>query len=313
MFRWNAKTLSLGATVLVFVLLYGAAAVAYPQFLSSQVFGNLLRDNAVLGLTALGMTLVIFTGGIDLAVGSVVGFTSILIARLIGDAGWHPLAAFALALAIATLYGAAAGAVIDCFVLPPFLITLAGMFLVRGLAYVVSLESQSIAHPLYEAAADFSLDRFPIETIVFLAVCLYATYVAHFTRFGRNVYAVGGNPQSAVLMGLPVRRTLIGVYAFSAACAAGAGILVTLNAQSGDPQAGMMLELDAIAAVVIGGTLLSGGVGLVEGTILGVLILGTIQTLIMFEGSLNSSWTRIAIGVLLLAFIGLQRLLRGRQ
>jgi simple sugar transport system permease protein len=259
------------------------------------------------------MTLVILSGGIDLAVGAVVGLTSILIARLIGDAGWHPLAAWSAALVIGTLYGAAAGAIVHYFVLPPFLITLAGMFLIRGVAYVVSLAAMPIDHSWYAAAGDFSLDFFPVETLVLLVVWLIAMVIAHFTRFGRNLYAIGGNAQSALLMGLPVARTTIGVYAFSAACATMAGIISTLNAQSGDPQAGTMLELDAIAAVVIGGTLLSGGVGFVEGTLVGVMILGTIQTWIIFQGTLDSSWSRIATGGLLVAFIGLQRLLQARS
>src|SRR5690606_7322539 len=132
------------------------------------------------------------------------------------------------------------------------------------------------------------------------------------TRFGRAVYAIGGSEQSAALMGLPVASTVVRVYAFSGFCSALAGVVYTLYMLSGYSLHGMGLELDAIAAVVIGGTMLSGGIGYVSGTFVGVLILGIIQTLIAFDGSLSSWWTRIVIGVLLLVFCLLQRLLESR-
>jgi simple sugar transport system permease protein len=147
---------------------------------------------------------------------------------------------------------------------------------------------------------------------IFLLIVALGVYLAKATRFGRNVYAVGGNETSALLMGLPVGRTKIGIYAFSGFCSALAGVVNTFYMQSGNASTGVGLELDAIAAVVIGGTLLSGGVGTVFGTFLGVLILGIIQTILTFEGTLSSWWTRIAIGLLLLVFILLQRMIQGR-
>jgi simple sugar transport system permease protein len=149
----------------------------------------------------------------------------------------------------------------------------------------------------------------PLTAMIFLVTLGAGIYLAHFTPFGRNVYALGGNEQSAVLMGLPVARTKVLVYALSGFCAALGGVVYSLYTVSGDPRAGIALELDAIAAVVIGGTLLTGGVGWVIGTLLGVLILGIIQTAINFEGTLNAGWTRVAVGLLLFAFIALQRLI----
>jgi simple sugar transport system permease protein len=151
--------------------------------------------------------------------------------------------------------------------------------------------------------------------LIAIAVVLLAVFIAHATPFGRAVYAVGGNEHSAVLMGLPVRSTLIGVYTLSGFCSALAGVVFTLYMLSGYGLHAVGLELDAIAAVVIGGTLLTGGVGFVAGTLFGVLILGIIQTLIMFDGSLSSWWTRIVIGGLLFVFCLLQRVFeteRGR-
>ena len=139
---------------------------------------------------------------------------------------------------------------------------------------------------------------------------MLAIGVARYTRFGRNVYALGGNEQAALLMGLPVGRTTVMIYALSGCCAAGAGILYATGSQSGDASAAYLLELDAIAAVVIGGTLLTGGVGSMAGTLLGVLILAVITIVPVYEGNLNSWWTKIAIGGLLLVFILLQRLLQ---
>ena len=142
---------------------------------------------------------------------------------------------------------------------------------------------------------------------------LVALFVAHCTPFGRSVYAVGGSEDSAVLMGLPVRRTLIGVYTLSGFCSALAGVVFTFYMLSGYGLHAVGMELDAIAAVVIGGTLLTGGVGYVAGTLFGVLMLGIIQTLISFDGTLSSWWTRIVVGVLLFAFCLLQRLLSRRS
>jgi simple sugar transport system permease protein len=299
------------ATVTVFVLLCAAAALRYPGFLSWAVFRNLLADNAFLGLAAIGMTFVILAGGIDLSVGAMIGFSSILIAKLSAQ-HVHPLSAIALAMAVGTGLGAGMGALIHFMALPSFLVTLAGMFFIRGLGFVISLEAVTIKHRFYDAISDFSLQTLPVVSMVFLAALAAAIYLAHYTRFGRNVYAIGGNEQSALLMGLPVGATKVWLYALSGFCSSLAGVVYTFYTSSGSATAGTMLELDAIAAAVIGGTLLSGGVGTVFGTLVGVLILGLIQTIITFEGTLSSWWTKIGIGVLLLSFILLQRFLQSR-
>lgn len=315
------KHVPLAATVGVCALLYTGAALRFDGFFSWRVGVDLLADNAVLGLAAIGVTFVILSGGIDLSMGAVIGCTSIVLAELITRCGLHPLCAMLLLLTLGAGFGAGMGTIIHLFRLPPFLVTLAGMFLARGVGLVISQESVHIQHPLYQAVSDFGANTFPgtslrilpAPALVFLAVLLVAMYVAHYTRFGRNVYAVGGSEASALLMGLPVGRTKVGVYALSGLCSALAGIVHTLYTSSGSAaEAGKLLELDAIAAVVIGGTLLSGGVGYVFGTLVGVLIFGIIQTAITFEGTLDSWWTRIAVGVLLLAFILMQRLVQSR-
>ena len=264
------------------------------------------------------MTFVILSGGIDLSVGGVVGLVSISLALLMEKHGMHAAAAIPLVLVMGAALGTAMGVCIHCFALPPFLVTLAGMFFARGLAFVLQLESLPITRYFDGIATALSVPlggklALPATAVILLAVFLIALWVAHFTRFGRNVYAVGGSEPSAVLMGLPVGRTKIGVYALSGFCAALAGVVYSLYTYSGNPTAGTGLELDAIAAVVIGGTLLSGGVGYLAGTLVGVLIFGIIQTAITFDGTLSSWWAKIVIGGLLLGFILLQMLLQRTQ
>ncbi len=295
----------LAATTAVCVLLYAAACWRYPHFFSWPVLANFFTDNAFLGLAALGLTFVILSGGIDLSVGAVIGCTSILVATLISRLNVHPALALPAVMLLGTAFGAWMGVLTHVFRLPPFLVTLAGMFLARGVGFLVSLESIPITHPWYGRLAGYSAP-------VFIGAWLIAVYVAQYTRFGRNVYAVGGSESSALLMGLPVGRTKVGVYALSGLCSSAAGIVYTFYTASGNASAGTTLELDAIAAVVMGGTLLSGGVGHVAGTLLGVLLYGIIQTIVVFEGTLSSWWTRIAIGLLVLVFVLLQRLVQAR-
>ena len=304
---------SLAATVLVLVLLYGVASWNYEGFFTLRVFVNLLGDNSFLAIAAVGMTFVILSGGIDLSVGAVLGFTTIFIGTLIAKHGVHPAIAIGLALLIGTMLGAGMGWLIHRYELPPFLVTLGGMFFGRGMAFVVSQESVEIEHPFYTAVRAFQVPltkwaALPTTALVFLAVFAIGLFLAHQTRFGRNVYAMGGSETSARLMGLPVERTKVTVYALSGLCSALAGVVASFY-MSGNPAIGVGFELDVIASVVIGGTLLTGGVGTLAGTLAGVLIFGTIQSALVFDGRLNSWWLRIVVGGLLLLFILFQRFL----
>lgn len=312
-----ARNLPLFITGGILLALFATASVLYDGFFGWGVTANLFSDNAFLGIAALGMTLVIFSGGIDLSVGAVIGFTSILTATLITGQGWHPLVAWPAALACGTTLGLAMGAIIQVFRLPPFLITLAGLFFARGLAFIVNTESVPIQHGVYRTLSDIHLPLGPLDlsfaAIVLLAMCAAAYAIGHHTRFGRNLLAIGGNESSAILMGLPVGRTKIAVYALNGFFASLAGIVATLYTGSGNPSMGIGLELDAIAVVVIGGTLLTGGRGHVAGTLLGLLTFGVIQAAILFDGRLNSWWMRIVVGLLLLVFILMQRYLLTRK
>ncbi|MET9378080.1 galactofuranose ABC transporter, permease protein YjfF [Streptomyces sp. NPDC002992] len=317
-FRRNRAFVPLLVTAALLVIMFSAGSVQYEGFFSGQVLLNLLIDNAFLLVVAVGMTFVILTGGIDLSVGAMLALSTMVAAWLVQQHGWPPLLVIPLVLAIGTLSGTLMGWVIHTFDIQPFIVTLAGMFLARGLCYTISTESISIDDPAFVAIAQ---TRLPLpgglfvspSVIIALLVLLAAFVVLHRTRLGRNVYALGGNEQSALLMGLPVARTKIAVYAISGFCSALGGVLLTFYMLSGYGLHGVGLELDAIAATVIGGTLLTGGSGFVLGTALGVMVLGLIQTIISFQGTLSSWWTRIVIGGLLLVFILLQRLITGRR
>ena len=308
-----ARQLPLLTTAAILIGLYGAAALAYDGFFSARVMTSLLTDNAFLGIAAVGMTLVIFSGGIDLSVGAVIGFTSIFTATLIEVHQLPPGLAWALALLAGAALGAGMGALIYFFRLPPFLITLAGMFLARGAAFWLNTESVGIGHDLYNRLSAYELAfgsaGLTATALLLLGTLLAGYVIGHHTRFGRNLLAIGGNEQSALLMGLPIGATQVGVYALNGFCAALAGIVATLYTGSGNPSMGIGLELDAIAIVVIGGTLLTGGRGHVVGTLLGILIFGTIQAAILFDGRLSPWWMRIVVGALLLGFILIQRFL----
>ncbi len=228
----------------------------------------------------------------------------------------HPRLPIPLAVAIVlgtgTLLGLVMGGIIRTFAIPAFIVTLAGLFFARGLALIVREQAQPIMHPFYRFITMWGIDtgttRVPLAALVFLAVVAAGIYLSSYTRFGRNVYALGGNEEAALLMGLPVGRTKVGVHTLSGFCAALGGIVFTIYSSGGNPAAGVGMELDAIAAVVVGGTLLSGGVGYVFGTLFGVLIFGIIRTGIDFQGTLSTWWTKVAVGVLLLFFILLQKL-----
>jgi simple sugar transport system permease protein len=306
-------------TAALFLAMYLGGLGRYRNygFADPQVFLNLFIDNGYLLVAAVGATFVIMSGGIDLSVGSLIGFTTMFTAWLVERQGLPLVLVIPLALGVGAFGGFLMGYVIHNFEIQPFIVTLAGLFLFRGLCLVISKESISIGDAsvssLAQAQVSLGVGFLSVGAIVALVVSGIALYVLHYTRFGRRVYAIGGNEQSALLMGLPLGGTKIAVYTVSGFCSALAGLLFMLYIQSGDPLHAVGMELDAIAAVVIGGTLLTGGSGYVLGTLFGVLVLGLIKSIIQFEGTLSSWWTKIATGVLLCAFILIQRAMTNRK
>jgi len=313
----NAQYFTSAVTVVLLVAMLLAGGAAYDGFLSLQVLLNLLIDNAFLLVIAIGMGFVILSGGIDLSVGSVLALSTMITAWLLQSAGWPPGVVIPAVLLLGALFGGAMGAIIHYFKLQPFIVTLAGMFLARGLCYLIDINSITIDEPFFVAMSQAQLPFFggfiSPGALIALVLLGFAVWLGHYSAFGRALYAVGGNEQSAEMMGLPVARTKVLVYAFSSFCAALGGVLFSFYMLSGYGLHAQGTELDAIAAVVIGGTLLTGGYGYIAGALSGVLVLGTIQTLIAFDGTLSSWWTRIVIGALLFVFCVVQRLIGLRR
>ncbi|NBK20899.1 MAG: sugar ABC transporter permease YjfF [Spirochaetia bacterium] len=309
-FRLSKRDMPLVATFLVFIALYAFGGLNYRNFISARVFFNLLTDNAVLGITAIGMTFVIISGGIDLSVGAVISTTAMTIAVL-ARSGMPTVLVIAIALSFGTTLGFLMGSMIQYFKTPPFIVTLAGMFFARGVGYVLSLGSVPITDSFYTKASAIGIrignGKLTVPAIVLLLMIVIAQYISKKTQFGRNVFALGGNEQSAILMGLPVARTKILVYTFSGFCSALAGLIYTFYTLSGYGLAAMGLEMEAIASAVIGGTLMTGGYGTIWGTLLGTLIQGLIKSIIAFDGQFSVFWIKLFTGGMLLMFILLQK------
>ena len=306
-------------TITIFILIYVAGGRLYPAMQKPQVFFNLFINTAALLIVSIGMTFVILTKGIDLSVAGMIALTSAASAALLVN-GLNPVIVMLLMLLMGIVFGLVMGGIIHYLKVEPFIVTLMGLFFARGMAFIITLSSLTIKDPFYRYLAltkihipFFEKAYLYIPSLVGPLLLLVAIYLANFTRFGRTVYAIGNNEQSAMLMGLPVGRTKITVYTFGGFCSALAGIVWSISLLSGYGGYAPGMELDAIASVVIGGTLLTGGVGNVIGTLFGVLINGTIVSILQFNGTLSSWWTRIGVGVLTLIFIGIQSLFYMRK
>jgi galactofuranose transport system permease protein len=306
-----------GALVALAVL-FVFAALRYESFLTQENLVNVLRQNSMIGLVALGMTFVILTGGIDLSVGSLLALAGVVAASL---AGRGTLVALAAAVGLTTLLGLVNGAVISKVRIQPFIVTLAMMVAVRGLALRLTDEGDTVR--VERSAQGFTeLGRGRLELgalelpypILILFVAFAAGWlVLNHTRFGRHVYALGDNEEAARLMGLNVGRVTLGVYALSGALAGLAGVILASRLGAGQPVAGLGWELDAIAAVVVGGTLLTGGQGSVVSTLVGVVLLGMIFNVFNLEGWITPWWQLVLRGVILLFVVIVQSRLSGRK
>lgn len=314
----------LGASVvLVLMLLIGQLRYSTPHrgFISLRLFSNLVADNSYLLVLAVGMTFVILTGGIDLSVGAVVALVGLVIAVLL-TAGVPLPVVLLIALLVGAACGTLIGIMVHYFDVQPFIASLAVMFLARGLCNIISVQSLSITDPGFGRLASWGIklgtgsDVFRINASLIIAVIVIVAgfLILHYTRVGRTVYALGSGDDglAAGLMGLPVGFTRVGVYVLSGVCAGIAGIMFALYTKSGFNLTGIGMELDAIAPVAIGGTLLIGGSGFVLGSVVGVFVYGLLQVIIAREG-LDSWWTKVLIGVFLLIFVLLQRVVSARR
>lgn len=304
---------SFAVTVVLFLILYGVGMAMYKGFMRPQVFLNLFIDNAALIVVTVGITFTLLIGGIDLSVGAVVALCCMILAWVLANTGIPVGIAVIGVLLLGTIFGLLQGYIITKFDLQPFIITLAGMFFCRGMTAVISRDTITIDNEAYVAIAseriDLGVGFISVGAIIALLAMLVAAIVLGYTKFGRTVFAIGGNESSASLMGLPVFRTKVMVYTISGFCSALGGVVYSLIMLTGYNLHGLGMEMDAIASSVIGGTLLTGGVGFIPGTLFGVLIQGVILTFINFQGTLSAWWTKIVVGALLCVFIVMQALI----
>ncbi len=314
-------------TVVLFAVMYAAGMIVFSDkgFAKPQMFFNLFITNAGLLVISMGLTIVMISGGIDISVGSVTALVCMASAYSMENMGQSAYVAVAIALGIGLAYGIVQGILVAYLEIQPFIVTLAGLFFGRGMTAVISKEMISIKNETFLAWANYKiylpvgsyskrgkfLPAYIYPTVVIaLLIVVIIILVMKFTKFGRSVYAVGGNAQSAMMMGLDVKKTKLKAYILDGILAGCGGFLFCLNSCAGFVEQAKGLEMDAISSAVIGGTLLSGGVGTPFGTIFGVLIKGTISSLITTQGTLSSWWVRIVLSALLCFFIVLQSVLR---
>jgi len=324
----NSNTLLLVITIVLFFVMYAAGCIIYADkgFSHVQTFLNLFITNAGLICVTCGMTCVMLTGGIDISVGSLVAMDCMILAYGMGVKGYSCLSQLILVLVVGIVFGFVQGFLVGYLQIQPFIVTMAGLFFARGMTAVICTDQISItqsSNPAYYAMANAKifLPRFLGYTnskgklqipfirptvLIALAVVIVIFFVLKYTRFGRNLYAVGGSQVSAAMMGLDVKSTKLKAYVLSSFLCSIGGICYSLNTMSGSVQQAKGFEMDAIASAVIGGTLLTGGVGNVIGSLFGVLTTGTITTLVTTNGKLLSSWANIATAALLCFFIILQ-------
>jgi simple sugar transport system permease protein len=324
--KLNGTLFLLFITIAMFAFMYIAGMIIFADkgFAKPQMFLNLFISNAGLLVIACGLTLVMITGGIDISVGSVVALVCMVSADLMENKGFSAVQALIVALLIGIAFGVVQGYLVSYLEIQPFIVTLAGMFFGRGMTAIISTEMISIKNETFLAWANAKIYLpfgytnkhgmlvksyiYPTVVVAVLIVILVAILLKY-TKFGRSLYAIGGNQQSAIMMGLNVKSAKMRAYVLDGFLAGLGGFLFCLNSCAGFVEQAKGLEMDAISAAVIGGTLLSGGVGTVVGTMFGVLIKGTIASLITTQGTLSSWWVRIALSALLCFFIVLQAII----
>ena len=325
--QMNSNTMLLVITIVLFVVLYAGGCIAYADkgFTNLQTFLNLFRTNAGLICVACGMTCVMLTGGIDISVGSIVALDCMLLAQGMGEWNMSAPVMMLLVLVIGLAFGLFMGFCVGYLEIQPFIVTMAGMFFARGMTAVISTNQLSITAETSQFFYDLANFRIylpfggtvnkagklvmpyiGVGVVVALVVLVAIFLILRYTKFGRSLYAVGGSEQSAAMMGLDVKKTKLKAYVLSSFLCSIGGICYCMNTMSASVSQATGMEMDAISSAVIGGTLLTGGVGNVIGSLFGVLINGTISTIVKTNGKLASSWPNILTAILLCFFIVLQ-------
>lgn len=323
----NQTSFLLLITIVLFFIMYAVGCILFKDqgFARTQNFLNLFISNAGLIVIGIGMTVVMITGGIDISVGSFVAMGCMMLAWMMEKGGVGAVPAVIIVLITGIVFGLVQGFLVAYMDIQPFIVTLAGMFFARGMTAIISKDMISITNETFMAWAKVKIylpfggylnkkgmmiQPYIYPTVIIAFVLLIAAFIMlKYTKFGRSIYAVGGSQQSALMLGLNVRKVKLKAYVLDGFLCGVGSVLFCLNTLGGFVEQAKGFEMDAIASSVIGGTLLTGGVGNVVGTLFGVMIKATIEAFITFQGTLSSWWTRITIAALLCFFIVLQSIL----
>ena len=315
--------LLLAITIIIFVLMYlGAMIFLGKGFLRAQTFFNILNNNAALIILSCGMSIVMISGGIDISLGGLTALICMISAVHLDKNGGSVIGAIAISLLVGLAFGAVQGFLVAYLDIQPFIVTLAGMFFARGLTTIVNREPFNVEHPGFVALKDTRINvpfmgyytksgtyvdaYVEIGVIIALLVVIVMFAVLKWTKLGRAFYAVGGNAQSALMLGINVRRTKFFSHLICGFLAGIGGFVYFLHIGSGAPTHAAGAEMNAIASSIIGGTMLTGGVGNIIGTFFGVLSLATIQNIVNSAGLDQAWWTGITIAAMLCLFLVIQ-------
>ena len=324
--------LLLTITICIFFAMYGLAMLIWGGgFLRPQKIFDLLNDNAALLIVACGLTIVMISGGIDISVGGVTALV-VMVGVVHLNGGGSIFTAILISLGIGLAFGLVQGYLIAYLEIQPFIISLAGMFFARGMITIVSVEPQKVAHAGFKQLMNTKIEipwlgytakngnlipaRMEIGVVVALAIVIAVLIMLRKTKLGRNFYALGGNSQSALMLGVNVRRTRFIAHVISGVLAGIAGFVFMMHTGAGNATNAAGAEMNAIASSIIGGTLLTGGVGNIIGTFFGVLTLTTIKSIVVTSGLRDPWWQSITTGAMLCFFILLQSIVlssRGKK
>jgi len=301
-----------GTLIIILAVLFVVLSIVSSSFLTLNNLSNLVRQTAITGVVSIGMTFVIISGGIDLSVGSVVGFSGIF-ATILMKSGMDMMLAIVISVVLSSLIGLVNGFLIHDGKVPPFIATMGMMAIVRGAIMLMSGARMIAGLPkAFTNFAQTSILFMPSLFFIWLVIILIAAFITRWTTFGRNVYAVGSNVEAARLSGISIRATLYKTYILSAFTSAVAGILMTSRLGNGIPTGGQSYEMEAIAAAVLGGASLSGAEGTILGTVLGAIIMATLRN----GGNLlgvNPFILDISIGALIIIAVLIDQNARGRK
>ena len=328
--KMNDTSLLLAITIVIFFLMYiGAIVFQGGGFTKPQMFFNILNSNAALIITACGMSVVMISGGIDISVGGVVALVSMCCAVYLDYHDGSIFGSILIALGIGVAYGIVQGFLVAYLDIQPFIVSLAGMFFARGMTTIVNTAPFNVADEEFTA---LKLTRIyvpgmgtvnkkgiyvpayvEIGVIVALIIVVLLFVVLRWTKLGRSFYAVGGNKQSALMLGINVQRTKFISHMICSVLAGIGGYVYFLHVGSGSASHAMGMEMNAIASSIIGGTMLTGGVGNIIGTLFGVLSLSTIQNIVASAGLDQAWWTGITIAAMLCVFLLIQSIVMAQK